>query len=101
MKGDSQFEILDDESKTNSINFQEKKSAREIFEPIKPLKLEIITLSLGDDERNKVPIVQTDNTEHSHQGTPRTELRILKSHGPKSEMDLLRRAWVGLDSPLH
>lgn len=39
-------------------------------------------------------IVQTDNIEHSHQGTPRTELHILKFHGPKSEMDLLEgRGW--------
>ena len=62
MEGDSQFEILDDESKTNSINFQEKKkNPREISEPIKTLKLGITTFSLGDDKRKKVPIVQTDN----------------------------------------
>ena len=62
MEGDSQFEILDDESKTNSINFQEeKKKIREISEPIKTLKLGITTFSLGDDKRKKVPLVQTDN----------------------------------------
>lgn len=80
---------------------RKEKNPREVFEPIKTLKLGIITLSLGDDERNKAPMVQTDNTDHSHQGAPRTGLRILKSHGPKSEMDLLRRAWVGLNSPRH
>ena len=61
MEGDSQFEILDDESKTNSINFQEEKKIREISEPIQTLKLGITTFSLGDDKRKKVPLVQTDN----------------------------------------
>ena len=41
MEGDSQFEILDDESKTNSINFQEKKKIRERYlNPLKPSNLE-------------------------------------------------------------
>ena len=87
--------------KQTVLTSRKEKNPREVFEPIKTLKLGIITLSLGDDERNKAPMVQTDNTDHSHQGAPGTGLHILKSRGPNSEMDLLRRAWVGLDSPHH